>query len=506
MQADGLSGRSLPGFEVQWDDDPTDAERRSRWAAEQPKRYLAGTVAVGTIDQALLGAITAKHAHMRAACLMRHLLVVDEVHASDTYMECLLTHLLSLHTQAGGHALLLSATLGSAARERLLGGPRALPPTLAAAEILTYPAMTTSTIRVPKGKRGSERSKAVALSLRDCNEDANGIAATALEAARQGAKVLIIRNLQREAVETARDLLTRAGEDSSLLFRCEGVPTLHHGRFAREDRVLLDNAVNRALAHDEGRAAGGLIVIGTQTLEQSLDIDADFIITDLCPADVLLQRLGRLHRRERSDRPAGFDVARAIVLCPHDIAVLLGRFGGHGLGGLRNPYPNLIVAEATRRLIEKHPVWDIPAMNRMLVERVTHPEALESLARELECSDKRWREDLLKMSGRAMGDVQAAMNARLRWDANWIHPDVVFPVDEYVATRLGARDLSVKLPWPVGPFGQPIRTLSIPQHWLSGVNDAEKVDPTDVIAAEGSIRFNIQTSTYQYDRFGLART
>jgi CRISPR-associated endonuclease/helicase Cas3 len=96
--ADGVTGRALPGFEVQWDDDPSDAERRARWAAEHPKRYLAGTIAVGTIDQALLGAITVKHAHMRTACLLRHLLVVDEVHASDAYMEGLLTHLLSLHT------------------------------------------------------------------------------------------------------------------------------------------------------------------------------------------------------------------------------------------------------------------------------------------------------------------------------------------------------------------------------------------------------------------------
>src|SRR5262249_35209634 len=153
------------GFEVQWDDDPTDAERRARWAAEQPKRYLAGTVAVGTIDQALLGAITVKHAHMRTACLMRHLLVVDEVHASDTYMECLLTHLLSLHIQAGGHALLLSATLGSTARERLFDGPRARLPNLAQAEALSYPAITTSNVRVPVHHRGSLGSKAVAITI-----------------------------------------------------------------------------------------------------------------------------------------------------------------------------------------------------------------------------------------------------------------------------------------------------------------------------------------------------
>jgi hypothetical protein len=145
-------------------------------------------------------------------------------------------------------------------------------------------------------------------------------------------------------------------------------------------------------------------------------------------------------------------------------------------------------------------------MNRMLVERTTHPDALEELTGNLERTDKRWREDLLKMTGRAIGDVQAAARARLPWDASWMHPDCIFPKDEYVATRLGARDLSIKLPWPVGPFGQPIRTLSIPSHWLEGVDDKQDVEPRMLDAADGVIRFEIQRATFQYDGFGLART
>lgn len=77
----GAAFRDLPAFEVEWSDAPTEAERRRRWAAEQPKRFLAATIAVGTIDQALLGAVRTKHAQMRAACLSRALLVLDEVHA-----------------------------------------------------------------------------------------------------------------------------------------------------------------------------------------------------------------------------------------------------------------------------------------------------------------------------------------------------------------------------------------------------------------------------------------
>jgi CRISPR-associated endonuclease/helicase Cas3 len=121
-----------------WDNAP--AGREDVWAASRPKKYLAGTIAVGTIDQALLAIIKVKHAHLRLACLTRHLLVVDEVHASDRYMETLLAALLRFHRRAGGHALLLSATLGAQAREKLL--QRGEPPPLAQAIASPYPALS----------------------------------------------------------------------------------------------------------------------------------------------------------------------------------------------------------------------------------------------------------------------------------------------------------------------------------------------------------------------------
>ncbi|MBV8524188.1 MAG: hypothetical protein JOY71_19030 [Acetobacteraceae bacterium] len=111
----------MPDFGFEWNDEAEGAERQARWAAEHPKRFLAAQVAVGTVDQALLSAIAVKHAHLRGTALLRNLLVMDEVHASDWYMERLLATLLDAHLQAGGHALLLSATLGASMRARLLG-------------------------------------------------------------------------------------------------------------------------------------------------------------------------------------------------------------------------------------------------------------------------------------------------------------------------------------------------------------------------------------------------
>ena len=112
LQAGGSTGRHLQDYEVWWDDDVRDGRR---WAAERPKRFLTAQIAVGTVDQAMLGSLRVKNAHMRSAGLARNLLVVDEVHASDTYMSEVLAAVLDAHLGAGGYALLMSATLGATA-------------------------------------------------------------------------------------------------------------------------------------------------------------------------------------------------------------------------------------------------------------------------------------------------------------------------------------------------------------------------------------------------------
>ena len=132
----------------------------------------------------------------------------------------------------------------------------------------------------------------------------------------------------------------------------------------------------------------GIAVVGTQTLEQSLDIDADLLITDLCPVDVLLQRIGRLHRHSDNDgnRPDAYRDARCIILTPRidgeDLSPLLKKGGQNpnGLGPRGNVYPDLRISQLTLRLIAESAAngesWHIPDMNRHLVESATHEDAL----------------------------------------------------------------------------------------------------------------------------------
>ena len=265
----------------------------------------------------MLGSLKVKNAHMRAAGLARNLLVVDEVHASDAYMSEVLAAVLDAHLGAGGHALLMSATLGSTARHRWLRRDAVDAPTLEEAIDAPYPAVSTSSQMIDAGE--NDRRKDVSVLAEPEMRDFSAVAARAMEAAQAGAKVLVVRNTVDYAIRTQEALLDAAGTYATgLLFSVNGVPTLHHGRFAAVDRELLDTEIERRLGR--GRPAGGLVVVGTQTLEQSLDIDADLLITDLCPADVLLQRIGRLHRHRQNDdsRPAGHDRPHCIVLTPGD--------------------------------------------------------------------------------------------------------------------------------------------------------------------------------------------
>jgi CRISPR-associated endonuclease/helicase Cas3 len=511
LPGDAMAGtakvRWLPNFDAQWSDDPDEILRRSRWAAEQPKRFLAAPVAIGTIDQALLGAVAVKHAQMRTFCLSRALLVVDEVHASDHYMERLLIALLTQHRAAGGQALLLSATLGAAARTRLLLGinnPKKATPVPEAAAAVPYPALSwvaeRRVITVAKGSRG--RSKTVTVQPMLAISDPCAVAEMALSAAERGAKVLIVRNLVRDAIATARALHALAS-DHAALFRLDAVATLHYGRFARTDRWRLDRAVEKAIGKE--RPSGPLILIGTQTLEQSLDIDADLLVTDLAPMDVLLQRIGRLHRHDRM-RPKGFAEARAYVLSPPNFgaslaALMRDRGGPHGLGG--SVYSDLVVLAATREQISDGANWTIPAMNRSLVEAATHPVTLDVLASHLAEKDERWNLARTRSVGLAIAQGQAAQAAIIDWD----QPVPDFRVaEDRIGTRLGLGDVEIDFPKPQqGPFpgSEPISRLVVPAHLLSGAG--RDPQPVDIVAGDGVFSFRLHDAMFCYGRYGLER-
>ena len=513
----------LPDYAAGYDSSHDGHYDRGRpWAAERPKKFLAAQIAVGTVDQALLGALQVRNAHLRSSSLARNLLVVDEAHASDVYMGAVLQRLLAAHAGAGGYALLMSATLGSAARARWLravgvvaansdgdtdtdGGGTDDLPSLADAIGKPYPAISTADGIDKVDENGP--GKVVNISAAAEMGDFDAVARRALAAARAGAKVLVVRNTVDYAISTQRRVEELAGGDTNLLFDVEGIPTLHHGRFAAGDRRLLDGRVEALLGKD--RAAGGVIVVGTQTLEQSLDIDADLLITDLCPVDVLLQRIGRLHRHTRGDRPAGYDKARCIVLTPagEDLSGLLKQTSNvNGLGPNGYVYRSLHILEATRRLIERHPVWRIPEMNRRLVEEATHPAALGRISAEL---GDDWAAHATDMEGGYIADAMAASSAVINFGKSFFadNRDVVFPGNEVnIRTRLGEERVDIAFdPAPASPFdgAPPIDKVAMSLRWLAGVDIPE--GPIETQPVDGGFEFGIGGRRFRYGRLGLRR-
>ena len=227
----------------------------------------------------------------------------------------------------------------------------------------------------------------------------------------------------------------------------------------------------------KGRGSGGRVIVGTQTLEQSLDIDADLLITDLCPMDVLLQRIGRLHRHERSDRPTGFCSPVCLVLTPVDADLspwLTRRQDTNGLGPNGFVYEDLRMLEATARLIAEQAAsgspWIIPRMNRDLVERSTHPEALEAITEEM---GEDWREHAIKVEGVHIADNLTARQVIVRRDRSFYEDnrDVVFPdVEAKIRTRLGDEGVEITLepaapsPSPLtGPFPRSLSPATCPK-------------------------------------------
>lgn len=485
--------RALAPFTVLWDDDGSPGRG---WAAENSKRYLAGALVVGTIDQVLLSGLKAKHAHLRAAGLLRLLLVVDEVHASDVYMTAILKGVLHRHRGAGGHALLLSATLGGEARAAYLGEKKK--PTLAEAQAVPYPRIWHSSQPPLDPPAGAHNHKEVRWRTLPLADDPAAIAALAVQAAQRGARVLIVRNTVDQAIKLQKELENRGG--TPYLLQVGGVPAPHHGRFAREDRKRLDEAIQKLLG--KSGAQHGAIAVGTQTVEQSLDLDADLLFTDLCPMDVLLQRLGRVHRHAERTRPQGFERAQVEVLVPADKALadyIKDRREVRGPHGIGTVYRDLRILEATRRRVESEPAVVTPLDCRRLVEQALH----SAVQAGLDAEDARFKTHGQQVMGEKFAQGMTAQQVISDWQAPF-EETATARLEAHVTTRLGLADYEVSFKDPLpGPFGDTFQAIKIPGRLLPDLEG--EPTPSAIEITGGAVHFIVAKTPFTYDRFGLRK-
>ncbi|MBE0508448.1 MAG: CRISPR-associated helicase Cas3' [Marinospirillum sp.] len=257
----------------------------------QSKRGLLAPFAVGTIDQALMAAMNVKHGFVRAFGLAGKVVILDEVHTYDAYTGSLLDALVALLRELHCTVIILSATLNQERRQELLGRP---------SDSMDYPLVTASPAGdkelVSQNKIEIEKKDKKQIQLALCADDKHAVE-QALKRAEQGQQILWIENTVKEAQERYLMLAARAAE---LGVACG----LLHSRFTVDDRQKIeDQWVNLyGKAGWPARQKQGRILIGTQVLEQSLDIDADFMVSRFAPTDMLLQRLGRLWRHDETPR------------------------------------------------------------------------------------------------------------------------------------------------------------------------------------------------------------
>ncbi|KQZ79504.1 CRISPR-associated protein Cas3 [Rhodanobacter sp. Root561] len=254
------------------------------------KRGLLAPFAVGTIDQALMAAMHVKHGFVRAFGLAGKVVILDEVHTYDAYTGTLLDALVKLLRELHCTVIILSATLNHQRRSQLLDAP------------LTgdaYPLITA----LPSGHAVRELPVATHASVQvaiHLERDEARTVHEALERASAGQQVLWVENSVKDAQQRYLDVASRAsalGIEHGLL----------HSRYTMADRARIeDRWVNLFGKPGRGRRAErGRILVGTQVLEQSLDIDADFLVSRFAPTDMLLQRMGRLWRHADTPRPTG---------------------------------------------------------------------------------------------------------------------------------------------------------------------------------------------------------
>lgn len=269
----------------------------SEWLRGNARRALLADVGVGTVDQALLATLPVRFQTLRGWGLSSKILIVDEVHEMGVpYMSAELEALLRMHRAQGGSAILLTATLPLDQRARLLATYDGT------SEDPAYPALTIATgaavtdLPTTTGARGPVGVRRLA--------DADEAVQELVLAAQHGAACVWVRNAVDDAI-TAVEALRAAGCQADLL----------HARMTLCDRKRVESEMCGRFGKD-GQGRAGRVLVGTQVLESSLDLDFDVMISDLAPMAALIQRAGRLwrhmDRRPAAQRPVPAPVLQVI--------------------------------------------------------------------------------------------------------------------------------------------------------------------------------------------------
>ncbi|MFO1322348.1 MAG: CRISPR-associated helicase Cas3' [Burkholderiales bacterium] len=330
-----------------------DAVASSAWFSQR-RRALISPYGVGTVDQALFATLNVKHHFVRAWGLANRVVVLDEVHAYDTYTSGLIEMLLRWLKALGCSVVLMSATLPNARREALLRAWE-----VQSGERPAYPRLIVADSAGVRGATFAARPMP-SIEVIGIEEDLDGIATHALACVTGGGCGCVILNTVKRSQDLYTMLSLRCPPDCELL--------LFHARYPSDERGAIERRVLDIFGKN-GKRPSHALLIATQVVEQSLDLDFDFLLSDLAPMDLLLQRAGRLHRHERH-RPLAHREARMLIAGllrdrPPETKQTAWEF-------VYDPY----ILLRTWAIASNEPLWHLPTDVDRLVQRVYGDEAL----------------------------------------------------------------------------------------------------------------------------------
>ena len=289
-------------------EDGDEAGVAHHWLRGRKRGPLAQFV-IGTVDQVLFGGLKSRHLMLRHLALAGKVVIIDEVHAYDVYMARYLDRVLHWLGAYGTPVVLLSATLPPGRRAELLAaydsgrgtepGPLVDDP--------GYP-VVLATGAAPRHVPASGAPRPVVLERLDEDptlDDLDALVAVLRDRLPDGGCAVVIRNTVARVQRTADRLVEEFGDDHV---------TVSHSRFLACDRADLDTGLLRRFGPPgpNTERPERHVVVASQVVEQSLDVDFDLMVTDLAPIDLVLQRMGRLHRHARP-RPSGLDTPRCVL-------------------------------------------------------------------------------------------------------------------------------------------------------------------------------------------------
>ena len=276
------------------------------------KRGLLAPLGVGTIDQALLGVLQTRHFFVRLFGLAAKVVVLDEIHAYDTYTSSLIQSLLRYLGAMGCQVVLMSATLPVARRKELLA---AYAGGCVSVDQTAYPQITV----LRNGQAAVHPVPAEAhhtVELATIPHDPGAMADELAQHLGEGCCACICNTVGRaqQVYQTVHRRFSPLGFEVHLL----------HARFPAGQRRRIESQLVPQFGKEgwaDGSRPAKAIVVATQVIEQSLDLDFDLMVTDVAPVDLVLQRLGRLHRhsgngRFDTPRPASLAGPRLLIAAP----------------------------------------------------------------------------------------------------------------------------------------------------------------------------------------------